>query len=446
MRVVYRFLIRKRIAAVEKTVAMMACISTREARERYQTEKFNAVWKTARENVPFYRKWQERFGLPDEIRSLAELKDWPILTKADLRNLEDFTRTDVPYPKGRILTGGSTGEPVRLPSWGDSMAGVSQTMGRAAYGIESGDRTFLLWGHEHLYGTGIKRKLNAYKRRFKDCLAGWTRVSAYDLGAEAMHHAYAKLVNVQPKFIIGFSPAILAFVRQNAAQAHKVSSVRVILCTAGPLTTDEKKEIVDYFTPIPNPHSLIPKLCMEYGSVECGIMAYTRPSDGRYNVFWNTHLLQAEKENGEYKNLVTRLTDCYIPLIRYDIGDYLELDPEKETENERSVLEIKTVKGRPSEMLKFKCGVSFFGALIGDCVKQVPKVIQSQMVVNEDADEFKLLLVAAGRLLDDDKKLIKNRMALTVRGVGKIHVEIEQVEKLQMTVGGKMPRVIRGKV
>lgn len=443
-RMFYQYLMRKRIAAMGQTAAMMAQYPTREAREGYQVKKFNEVWKTARQNVPFYRKWQERFDLPDEIHDLEELKGWPILTKADLRNLEDFKRTDVPYPRGRILTGGSTGEPVRLPSWGDPMAGVSQIMGRAAYGIEPGDRTFLLWGHEHLYGTGVKRKINAYKRRAKDWLAGWTRVSAYDLGAGAMQSAYAKLIKVQPKFIIGFSPAVLAFVRQNAANAHKVSSVRVILCTAGPLTSDEKQEIVDYFTPTPNPQSLIPKLCMEYGSVEGAIMAYTSPEDGEYDVFWNTHLIQAVKQpDGEYKNIVTRLTNCYVPLIRYDIGDYLELDPADEADNARSVLEIKTVKGRPSEMLRFKCGVSFFGALIGDCVKQVGRVVQSQMVVDEANDGFRLLLVANGTLTEEDRQLILNRMVLTVKGIEMLKVSVEQVEKLNMTIGGKTPRVIR---
>lgn len=445
MSFLYNYLMCKRIADVEKSAAMMAQYPTRGAREGYQVKKFNEVWKTARQNVPFYRKWQERFDLPDEIHDLEELKGWPILTKADLRNLEDFKRTDVPYPKGRILTGGSTGEPVRLPSWGDPMAGVSQIMGRAAYGIEPGDRTFLLWGHEHLYGTGVERKINAYKRRAKDWLAGWTRVSAYDLGAGAMQSAYAKMIKVQPKFIIGFSPAVLAFVRQNAANAHKVSSVRVILCTAGPLTADEKQEIVDYFTPIPNPQSLIPKLCMEYGSVEGAIMAYTRPDDGEYDVFWNTHLIQAAKQpDGEYKNIVTRLTNCYVPLIRYDIGDYLDLGDSIEEEMfSRSVLHFRSVKGRPSEMLNFKCGVSFFGALIGDCVKQVPEVLSSQIAVNEGADRLEIRVTANDVLPQDSLNLIKNRFELTVANAGTLKITVVQVPKLFTTVGGKTPRVVR---
>ena len=439
----YGFLMRKRIAAVEKTAAMMARYPTRTARERHQLERFNAVWKTARENVPFYHAWQVKYGLPDAIGDLGELRDWPVLTKGDLRNLDDFRRKDVAYPRDVCLTGGSTGEPVRLPAWKDLPTGVSQMIGRRAYGIEPGDRTFLLWGHEHLYGTGVRRRIAAAVRQFKDWLAGWTRVSAYDLGAEALHCAYARMVRVRPKFIIGFSPAVLAFVRQNAEHAHEVSSVRVILCTAGPLTSDEKQEIIDFFTPSSTfdlqPSACAPRLCMEYGSVECGVMAYTRPADGEYEVFWNTHLIQAQKQgDGECRNLVTRLTDCYVPLIRYDIGDYIECPDDAD-----SVLHFRSVKGRPSEMIRFACGVSFFGALIGDCVKQVAGVIASQIAVDEAGDYLEIRVVATHDLSREDLALVSNRFSLVVKGAERLRINAVQVEKLFTTVGGKTPRVVR---
>lgn len=432
---VYRFLIRKRLAAVADTAREMAKYSSRAEIERFQLRRFNDVWRTAYMDVPFYARWRERYGLPEKIDALAELENWPVLTKADLRDLKAFKRSDVPEPDGRILTGGSTGEPIRLPCWSDSMSGVSQILGRQAYGIQPGDRTFLLWGHEHLYGTGFKRKVNALKRRFKDWLADWRRVSAYDLSAAAMHDAYVAFAKFKPEFVIGFSPAVLAFVRHNKDRAGAVGSVRVILCTAGPLTSDEKREIEAFFGGV---------VCMEYGSVECGIMAYTRPKDGWYDVFWNTHLLQAKKQAaGEYKNLVTRLTDCYVPLIRYDIGDYLELNPETGTENARSVLEIRSVKGRPSEMINFACGVSFFGALIGDCVKQVPEVIASQIAVDEDTDKLEIRVTATEALSAEKLALVKNRFGLTVADAGKLNVSVVQVEKLYTTVGGKTPRVVR---
>ena len=432
--IVYGRLISGRMHSVRTVMAMFDACRSRQRCESYQINQFNIIWKVAQENVPFYKEWRARYALPEKINDLSELSNWPVLTKADLRNPEAFKRTDVPEPSGRIVTGGSTGEPVRLPSWGDPIAGVSQVIGRHAYGIEPGTTTFLLWGHEHLYGTGFKRKINAYKRRFKDWLAGWRRVSAYDLGADAMHHAYRVCEKQCPEFVIGFSPAVLAFVRHNASHVGEIKSVRVVLCTAGPLTAEEKSEIESFFGA---------KVAMEYGSVECGVMAYTRPSDGEYDVFWNTHLLQAVKEGDEYKNIVTRLTDCYVPLIRYDIGDYLEIDETEAEDVARSALHVKTIKGRPSEMIKFKCGVSFFGALIGDCVKQVSRIISSQIAVNEDADILEIRVTANGILTEDNLAIVKNRLCLTVADAGKLDVRVVQVEKLFTTVGGKIPRVVR---
>lgn len=431
---IYKLLIRDKLRKVYEVAMLRQSVVANGGIRKWQIDRFNEIWRDARMRVPFYGEWQRKYGLPDVISDLRELVAWPILTKKDLRNLDQFRRLNGACPTSQIMTGGSTGEPVRLPSWGDKTTGISQIIGRGWYGIKPWDRTFLLWGHEHLYGTGFRRKIKALQRRVKDWLANRKRVSAYDLSSEAMRQAYKVFARFKPKFIIGFSPAILSFVRHNKDMARRVDSVRVILCTAGPLTPEEKCEIEDFFNGV---------VCMEYGSVECGVMAYTRPEDGKYNVFWDTHLLQAQKQpDGEYRNLVTRLTDCYVPLIRYDIGDYLELEDENE-ENVGSVLEIKSVKGRPSEMLNFKCGVSLFGALIGDCVKQVSEVISSQIAVDENSDELEIRVTATNALKGDQIALIKDRFRSTVEKADKLAVRVVQVEKLFTTVGGKTPRVVR---
>ena len=431
---IYRFLVCRRLYEADRA-SRLCDTHVRTLIESRQLAAFNAIWRTARTKVPFYRELQKRYNLPDQITTLADIEQWPILTKANLRDRGKFARLDVPEPKGRIITGGSTGEPVRLPSWDDWSTGVSQTVGRRAYGVEPGDKMFMLWGHEHLYGTGFKRKINIYKRRFKDWLANWKRVSAYDLSVDAMRAAFVTFEKFQPKAVLGFSPAVLAFVRHNKDRTRTVESVKVVICSAGPLSAAEKQEIEAFFDA---------KVCMEYGSVECGVMAYTRPEDGRYYTFWNTHLIQAQKDDsGNYKALVTRLVDCYVPLIRYDIGDYLDLEGEDVDACKRSVLGMKDVLGRPSEMISFACGVSFFGALIGDCVKQVPTVLSSQIAVDEAKNILEIRVTADGELSGDDLMLIKNRFELTVADAHKIDVRIVQVEKLQMTNGGKVPRVVR---
>lgn len=434
-RKLYHYIIRKRLEAVADTARILTTYQHREEIESFQVGKFNEIWCDAWRNIPFYSNWRKQYDLPETINGLAELVNWPILTKGDLRDLSKFERHDVPCPNAHIMTGGSTGEPVRLPAWGDPLSGAQQVYARMAYGIKPGDRTFLLWGHEHLYGKGWRRSLNVYKRRLKDWLADWTRVSAYDLSGEAMQSAYNKFAACQPKFVIGFSSAVLAFVRWNSRHVGEVKSVKAILCTAGPLSDEEREEIERFFGG---------RLCMEYGSVECGLMAHTRPSDGKYFVFWNTRLLQAVKQpDGEYKNVVTRLIRTYVPLIRYDIGDYLDLELSEECDNARSVLVANSIKGRPSEMISFKSGVSFFGALIGDCVKQVQDVIASQIAVNEDGNYLEIRVTGQRKLTQRELDLIKNRFVLTVSNADKIRISVVQVDALTTTAGGKVPRVVR---
>lgn len=431
----YKLLISDRLRLAEEYGSLLKKNRSRRECEAYQVGMFNRIWKIARENVPFYAAWREKYDLPSEISDLRELESWPVLTKEDLRNRASFRRIGVPEPRRQVLTGGSTGEPIRLPSWGDATSGISQIVGRRSYGVQPGDKTFFLWGHEHLYGTGFKRKINVWKRSFKDWLANWKRVSAYDLGFDAMRGAYREFEKFKPEAVVGFSAAVLAFVRTNKDKAGSVKNVRAVFCSAGPLSDDEKREIGSFFGAV---------VCMEYGSAECGVMAYTGQQDGCYDVLWNTHLLQAQKQgNGEYKNLVTYFMDCYVPLIRYDVGDYLEINPEDETDDARSVLRMKSVKGRSSEMIEFKCGVSFFGALIGDCVKQVHDIISSQMVVDEDNDKMEIRVTASRELTGDDKLLIMDRLRLTVNGIDKVDIDVVQCQKLFTTAGGKIPRLVR---
>ncbi|MCX7049965.1 MAG: hypothetical protein NTX50_31340 [Candidatus Sumerlaeota bacterium] len=404
---------------------------TRELRENYQVEQFNRVWVDAWENVPFYTGWKREHHLPDNICSLDEVESWPIVTKCDLqKNTALFERLDRPA-EGQGMTGGSTGQPLRFGTWKEDAGHTLPNMwiGRRAYGIEPGDRTWLLWGHHHLYGTGFYRRVSALKRRLKDYLLNSCRISAYDLSPSAMQSAFQKFVNFSPRFIVAFSPAILAFCRTNRAKedaCHRIQ-VKCVLCTAGPLTQNERQEISSFFNA---------PVCMEYGSAECGVMAYTVPSGG-YQVFWQTHLLQTVPDfQDAHRSIVTRLTMRCFPLIRYDIGDYLDVYPNEIKRPHRFI----SVLGRPSEIVRFSDGTAFFGALIGDCVKQVPKVMASQTILR--GDEMLIHVLADGKLTTEDADLIYQRCRMVVPALTNKRILVEQKEKLRTGISGKVILVV----
>ncbi len=148
-------------------------------------------------------------------------------------------------------------------------------------------------------------------------------------------------------------------------------------------------------------------------------------------------------------NIVTRLTKCYVPLIRYDIGDYLDMTGDQISKEDeaiwsRSVMHFRSVKGRPTEIINFACGVSFFGALVGDCVKQVPDVLSSQIAVDEEKNKLEIRVTASRTLDTGALNLIKDRFCLTVANADKLSIRVVQAESLFTTVGGKTPRVVRG--
>lgn len=333
-------------------------INSKKEIENYQVNKFNKVWHDAFKNIEFYSEWKNKHSLPDSIKSINELDDWPVLSKSDIQsNYDKFNRKGI-KPDKYISTGGSTGEPLKLPSWLDRDTRASMLLGRVGYGILPGDKTFMLWGHHHLYGVGIKKIVNRSIRWFKDKLLNIKRVSAYDLSPTIMQENLNIYNKFNPDFVIGFSPAILSFVRSNSKNSINIKKPKAVLCTAGPLNKVEIKEIERFFNA---------PVCMEYGSVECGVMGYTNPIDSTYNIFWDTHLIQGLNDGSEVRNIVTRLQHCYVPLIRYDIGDYLSVSNEEKL---CSILKVNYIAGRPSDIIKLPDGTSFFVALIGDSIKQ----------------------------------------------------------------------------
>jgi phenylacetate-coenzyme A ligase PaaK-like adenylate-forming protein len=411
---------------------MYRLTSTYSAILEYQVRAFNDVWRDAYSNVPFYDSWRRTHSLPERIETLDELSAWPILLKKDLQAAGETLLRKGVRPTAWLKTGGSTGEPLHLPTWPDTgIASSSQLLGRTPYGYSPGMRTFLLWGHHHLYGTGATRQLAILKRQCKDYVSNFSRCSAYDLSAPAMNQAFHRYVRFDPECVIGFSAALVAFCRANAFHGNSLPRPpRLVVSTAGPLSDLERKELTAFFGC---------SICLEYGSVECGIMAYSRPGTKSYRTFWDTHVLQGRADGtGHVRNIVSLLTPTYVPLIRYDIGDFLSVADASLP----SHVDLVDVIGRPNDIVQLADGTSFFGALIGDCVKQVSAVTGCQLFV---LDRAVIVHVTASRpLTNEELALIRLRLETVVPQLRANSVTIECVPRLRVSPGGKSRLVIYG--
>ena len=276
-------------------------------------DKFNAVWQDAYVHVPFYSEWKQQHSLPDRIESLKELASWPILEKRDLiLNRDKLVRKDIKRYHESV-TGGATGEPLHFRTMaGESDAvAMNKWIGWARMGIYPDSKCFVLWGHRHFYGQTFTGNLRFAWRQFKDWMTNNLRADATDLSQKALRKDVERLIRFRPEGIISYSASLLALVRSCKEYGERCRSigVKAVVCTAGPLTKEERDEISLFFNA---------PVGMEYGSMEGGVMAYQTPmTEDRYEVFDKTHIIHAVPEpvSGNSQVLVTKLYPSYLPLI-----------------------------------------------------------------------------------------------------------------------------------
>lgn len=401
-----------------------------------QIEKFNAIWMDAVANIPFYAEWKVRNNLPEKIVSLKELSEWPILEKQDLiLNYNKLVRKDV-KKFHESVTGGATGEPLHfrtMPGESDVVS-ANKWIGWARMGIYPDSRCFLLWGHRHFYGQGLISDLRFKWRQIKDWMTNNIRVDATDLSQVALRRDVKRLIQFKPECIIAYSASLLALVRTCEEYRSRCQELRIkgIICTAGPLTMEEQLEIKSFFNA---------PVSMEYGSMECGVMAYkTKTTCNRYKVFNNTHILHAVQdfEPDRYQILVTTLTTRYLPLIRYRVGDYME-DPV--VLEDKTVVDFKDVTGRTGDMIDLGNGVRFHGYSLMVCAEANSKIIAYQVKVSRSKRKIKFVAQTLLPLSMAERKNICKH-ASHVAGISPEIIDIEESRELIKAPSGKIRLVI----
>jgi phenylacetate-coenzyme A ligase PaaK-like adenylate-forming protein len=403
-------------------------------RSTYQLSQLNARWAELVKKVPYYRDLALERGLPAHWPDLdAFIEQVPTTTRATLQDESTRLISEDRPPDEWVATGGSTAAPVQLPRWNQELIDTRANtwVGRAWYGVEPDDRLFLLWGHSHLLGTGLRGWLNGLRRRLFDRLLGYHRFSAYDISEPAMERAVAALLAFKPSYVIGYSVALDRLARAAAperARLHALGIKTIIATAEGFPHEDSAARLEDAFgCPV----------SMEYGAVEALSIAYTHP-DGGYRLFWRSYLAEAERQDGRW---VLRLTSLYprsLPLIRYELGDTVEL-PAGSTDHVVGLTHFDRVAGRCNDAIEMQDGQLVHSEAISHAVRLCP-AIRGYQVVQKGA-EIRLLYVAEEALPDDQRLGLMGRLAAIHPEFAEI--SIESTNTLAQSIAGKTPMVVR---
>jgi phenylacetate-coenzyme A ligase PaaK-like adenylate-forming protein len=399
-----------------------------------QLKRLNDCWKEAVLKIDRYKNLVASGFAPGQFSSLEEyIMTVPVLSK----NAIQMGGVSYTKPSANIfrVTGGSTSEPVQIPSYKSEfdLTRLDGWLGRNWWEIDPGSKMFLFWGHAHLLGSGFRGRINAALRIVKDRIQRYDRISCYNLSYSRLREVGERLLKSDSQFVVGYSHALDALARANEDRKEDFREKRfkAIIATAESLPMKDSRTIIE--------STFCAPLAMEYGSVETGPLAHTAP-DNLYHVFWDNYLIEYNKkslENDVNEVIVTSLYHRCTPLFRYVLGDQIVLG----CGNIQgcSLLSFSSVVGRSNLFIEQPDGRRLHSEVVSHIVRDCPKVRAYQFVCGNR--RLFLDIVPNDQWSGEDELAIRakaRKIDLSLESA----IEIRLVSELRKTVAGKLPMVV----
>ncbi len=379
---------------------------------------------------PFYREAFLRAGLvPEDMRSLSDLRHLPVLEKADLRDRLPRLMTR-PHVHGLIKrqTGGSTGIPVVLwvESWARDAWVAAQFRFMGWWGVRPGDRRVTLISR---HGLTSKTWLKQY------WFANVLEVPATDLSDAALARLFVRLSRQKVRALMGYPSSLTYFAQYIIARDLPRPPLLTAVFTTGEMLFDDQLKLLHraFGCPIVN----------EYGSSEAGHMAGECPGGGLHIAAENLVvecILPDDAPSGPGELLVTDLTNYATPLIRYRIGDVGTFGAGCSCG--RALPVLQRLAGRVSDVVVLPDGRRADFTLIASVLDNLVEEglgLQQYRVIQRAVDWFEVLL-AGPESLSMTSDIIVQRLSHAFRAP--VHVTVRVVARIPSDPSGKRRRFI----
>jgi len=378
-------------------------------------------------DVPYYRQMVQSGQASEHLRSWEDFSHIPVTDRSTLQlRQKEFCRLSGPAHDFR-MTGGSTGVPVRLGVWRSEAKfhRVAKLILWQRAGYRPSDKLFLIWGHSHLLGTGLRGRMNHVIRKLKDSLLGYKRVDAYSLSPRRCETIARQLLRFRPLGLIGYASALDYFVRATEPfhEAFGKLGLHFVMPAAEMLPRPDSRQLLERVFRCGS--------IEEFAGVEFGQVAMREQNSG-FQVFHDLNYVEAlpGAQPGLARVVLTALYDRYVPLIRYAPGD--EISGPQSLSNGH-VAAFTRVEGRINDSVHLPDGTAIHTVSMLHCIHQEPSVLNIQLVL-EDAGPRLRLVVGVGYDAQCEQR-IRHRLADVSPGLSRI--PIDQVPDVATTVAGK---------
>ena len=379
---------------------------------------------------PFYKDFYRDVDL-DNIKSVNDIGLLPILDKETLRaNMQKvYTTEDVPYDFS--MTGGTTGKSLVVKmtledgqrrmaylDWFKSMYGFTMTKDRHARFngkdiVPLGQKAKIFWRDN----TSINQRI----------------YSSFYTSEENIKYYVDNLNEFQPVEMDGFVSTMYDIAKYMKDRGLKPTfTPKAIFPTSETVLQFHRDILEDVFGC---------KVRDQYASSEGAPFIIEFP-DGYLHECIDTGVFEHIKTDNGTKLLVTSFTTHGTPLIRYDIGDnILECTEEDHPDTSIGFPAIKAIDGRKADALYSEERGHISNANMSNVIKHLPNSIINIQFVQDKIDHILIrVVVDKDRYNKEGEKHIFEEMA--IRFGEKMTYDIEYVDEIERTKGGKMRMII----
>jgi phenylacetate-CoA ligase len=396
-----------------------------------QLVQLKQVLRHAYATVPFYRRaWQAAGVHPHDVKTLADLAHFPVVTKADVRRHEAELLSSA-YANAKLVvkrTSGSTGVPltVRLDERGKQWKFACTLRSDEWSGWRLGQRVAKVWGNPEYQHQGWKGRL---RNRLLDRAV---HLDTLHLTDERIDEFVRSIRRHRPGLVFGHAHSL--YLVADRLRKAGVADVRPngVISTAMPLHAWQRKAIEAVFGV---------RATDRYGCEEVSLIACECDRHRGLHVNADSVYVELEKPTDGHRwalntgnLLVTDLSNFAMPLIRYRVGDVVTLAG-RGCDCGRGLPLIEKVEGRDADYVVTPAGGLISGiSLTENFALLIPGAAQVQ-IVQETVTFLRVRMVPDERFGPDSRRRVAELVADTF-GPAMRH-ELELVDAIPQEPGGK---------
>ncbi len=412
------------------------CLSRKEM-EQLQLARLQQLVQNAYEHTPYWRQAMDDLAMqPEDVRSLTDLKRFPLLTKDTLRGRRESMVWREEGPRVMLVrTSGSTNEALEFytSSTREAHINAARMRGHEWVGIRRGEKELYYWG------SPVELSKQDRIKRFRDRLINDGLTNGFEVTPQRLKGYYEQWLQWQPKCIFGYPStfALTVIMAESLGldlREMKRCGLAVIITTSEMLSDADRSLIAEGFgVPVHD----------SYGLREAGLIGH-ECGQGTMHCMDEQLILETidpatlAPVDGEGELVVTNLVGPAFPVIRYRTGDIVTLSNEK-CDCGRTLSRVKIGGGRAVEFVVTKAGKWVVGYSFIYIARSVKGIVKFQ-VVQEKLGQIQFRLVVDERFPDDGIEQIRHKASQRLGGDDLIEVEI--VDDIKPARSGKYRPVI----